>query len=79
MYISYGVVVADNVEGPYVKNPTRVTEEKMPLEDAFAFTMKDSVYMISRDFRGSLGNRGGGLLWKSGDGFTFPAEKTVRA
>ena len=76
---SYGVVVADNVEGPYIHQPTRVTEEAMPLEDAFAFTMKDSVYMISRDFRASLGNSGGGLLWKSGDGFSFPAEKTVRA
>lgn len=76
---SYGVVVADAVEGPYIHNPTRVTEEKMPLEDAYAFTMKDSVYLMSRDFRGTLGNRGGGLLWKSRDGFSFPAEKTVRA
>lgn len=76
---SYGVVVANSVEGPYIHNPTRVTEEKMPLEDAFAFTMKDSVYLVSRDFRASLGNSGGGLLWKSGDGFSFPAEKTVRA
>lgn len=76
---SYGVVVANKVEGPYSHTPKRVTEEKMPLEDAFAFTMKDSVYMISRDFRGSLGNRGGGLLWKSGDGFYFPANKTVRS
>ena len=76
---SYGVVVANAVEGPYIHQPTRVTEEKMPLEDAYAFTMKDSVYMISRDFRASLGNSGGGLLWKSGDGFSFPAEKTERA
>jgi hypothetical protein len=76
---SYGVVIADAVEGPYVNNPTRVTEEKMPLEDAYAFTMKDSIYMISRDFRGALGNRGGGLLWKSGDGFSFPTNETRRS
>ncbi|SDR65380.1 hypothetical protein SAMN05216503_0012 [Polaribacter sp. KT25b] len=76
---SYGLIVADNVEGPYVHNPIRVTEEKMPLEDAYAFTMNDSVYMISRDFRGALGNRGGGLLWKSADGLSFPKENTKRA
>ncbi|MEO9511848.1 MAG: glycoside hydrolase family protein [Flavobacteriaceae bacterium] len=75
----YGVIGADTVEGPYVNNPIRVTDINMPLEDAYAFTMKDSVYLLSRDFRGSLGNRGGGLLWKSADGFSFPTDETIRA
>lgn len=75
----YGVVAADAIEGPYVNNPIRVTNPEMPLEDAYAFTMKDSVYLMSRDFSASLGNRGGGLLWQSADGFSFPSDKTKRA
>lgn len=75
----YGVVVADNVEGPYNITPTQVTSREMPLEDAYAFTMNDSVFFVSRDFGRSLGSTGGGLLWKSGDGFSFPKEKTTRA
>jgi hypothetical protein len=56
-----------------------VTPPKMQLEDAYAFTMNDSVYLFSRDFVGSLGNSGGGLLWQSEDGFFFNKEKTQRA
>ena len=76
---SYGVAVADNVEGPYVHNPIRVTPQQMPLEDACAFTLNDSVFLISRDFGARKGNNGGGLLWQSADGFYFNPDKTVRA
>ncbi|WP_299668355.1 glycoside hydrolase family protein [uncultured Polaribacter sp.] len=75
----YGVVVADKVEGPYNQTPTQVTSRAMPLEDAYAFTMNDSVFFVSRDFGRSLGSTGGGLLWKSADGFNFPKEETTRA
>lgn len=76
---TYGVAVADKLEGPYIIKPQKVTPPKMQLEDAYAFTMKDSVYLISRDFIGSLGSRGGGLLWNSPDGFYFDSKNTKRA
>ncbi|MEP0366344.1 MAG: glycoside hydrolase family protein [Cyclobacteriaceae bacterium] len=76
---NYGVAVSDQLEGPYRIHPKQVTSKKMQLEDSYAFTMNDSVYMLSRDFVGSLGNSGGGLLWRSADGFYFPEENTKRA
>ncbi|GAF01616.1 glycoside hydrolase family protein [Saccharicrinis fermentans] len=76
---TYGVAVADNVEGPYTIFPQKVTPPKMQLEDAYAFAMNDSVYLMSRDFVGSLGNSGGGLLWQSKDGFYFDSKNTKRA
>ena len=76
---TYGVAVSDNLEGPYKIHPKRVTSPKMQLEDSYAFTMNDSVYMLSRDFVGTLGNSGGGLLWKSADGYYFPEENAKRA
>ncbi len=75
----YGVALADKVEGPYTCHPKRVTAEGLQLEDAYAFTYNNKVYMLSRDFRGSLGSRGGGLLWESDDGFYFPKEKVKRS
>lgn len=76
---TYGVAISDNLEGPYEIQPNKVTSHKMQLEDAYAFTMNDSVYMLSRDFVGTLGNSGGGLLWCSEDGLHFPKENTKRA
>jgi len=76
---TYGVAVADNVQGPYIHQKERITPEKMPLEDAYAFTMNDSVFFFSRDFGAKKGNSGGGLLWKSSDGFNFPDESITRA
>jgi len=76
---TYGVAVAENLEGPYIIQNEKVTPPKMQLEDAYAFTMKDSVYLMSRDFGASLGNSGGGLLWQSKDGFYFDNKNTKRA
>ncbi|MCG1035800.1 glycoside hydrolase family protein [Polaribacter sargassicola] len=76
---TYGVAVSDHLEGPYKIYNKRVTSPKMQLEDAYAFTMNDSVYMLSRDFVGTLGNSGGGLLWKSADGYYFPEDNTIRS
>lgn len=76
---NYGVAISDRLEGPYQIHPKKVTSKKMTLEDAYAFTMNDSVYMISRDFGATLGNSGGGILWSSSDGYYFPEENTRRA
>ena len=75
----YGVAVSDNLEGPYIHQTNRVTPPDMQLEDAYAFSMNDSVYLISRDFVGSKGSNGGGLLWKSADGLYFDSKNTTRA
>ena len=75
----YGVAVSDRLEGPYQYHSKPVTPGNMTLEDAYAFSMDGSVYMLSRDFGGSKGNRGGGLLWKSKDGFVFNGKDTTRA
>lgn len=76
---TYGVAIADNVEGPYIHQKERITPEMMPLEDAYAFTMNDSVFFFSRDFGARKGNSGGGLLWQSADGIDFPIDKVERA
>ena len=52
----------------------------MALEDAYAFSIDDSVYMLSRDFGASKGSNGGGLLWKSNNnGFHFNKKHVSRA
>ncbi len=75
----YGVASSKTLEGPYQFHPERLTSEEMQLEDVYAFTYHDRVYMLSRDIGASLGGKEGGLLWVSNDGFTFPKEKTTRA
>jgi len=76
---TYGVAIADHLEGPYVHRKERISSPLFPLEDAYAFTMNDSVFFFSRDFGAKKGNQGGGLLWKSADGIHFPTEDVSRA
>lgn len=35
--------------------------------------------MLSRDFKAIIGSEGGGLLWKSEDGFYFSKENVVKS
>ena len=75
----YGVAISDSLEGPYKMYEDRVTPENLQLEDAYAFTVNDKMYMLSRDFRGTLGTNGGGLSWSSDDGLHFSEQSTKRA
>lgn len=75
----YGVATSKNLEGPYTYHPKRITPEDLQLEDVSAFSYKDQVYMFSRDIRGTLGAKEGGVMWKSENGFDFPKEKTVKS
>ncbi|WP_372809011.1 glycoside hydrolase family protein [Pontiella sp.] len=70
---TYGVAVSDSLEGPYKNHPKKVT--RGGIEDAYAFTMDGTVYLLSRNF-GHIkgGSHGGGLLWTSADGFWFPKD-----
>jgi hypothetical protein len=75
----YGVATSKTLEGPYQIYPKRVTSKEIELEDSFTFCYGDMLYMISRDIASALGDKEGGLLWKSDDGFNFPVEETQRA
>lgn len=75
----YGVAVSEQLEGPYENFEKSVTPLSMPLEDAYGFSYNDSVYLISRDFGGSKGSTGGGLLWKSHRGGYFNPKYVTRA
>ena len=75
----YGVATSKTLEGPYQFHAERLTSEEMELEDVYAFSYDDRVYMLSRDIAASLGGKEGGLLWVSKDGIDFPKEKTSRA
>lgn len=75
----YGVATSKNLEGPYKIHPDRLTSKEVELEDVYAFTHSDKVYMISRDIEGSKGSKEGGLLWVSEDGYEFPVDKVQRS
>ncbi len=70
---TYGVAIADKLEGPYRKQPGRITDTYAPIEDACLFSYNDRVWMLSRDMNGKMG--GGGLLWVSEDGMRFDEAK----
>lgn len=72
---TYGVALSDTLEGPYIKEPERVTRADLSIEDAYVFAHDDKVWMFSRDMSGVQG--GGGLLWVSDDGMAFDFEKAV--
>lgn len=78
-HFGYGVAISDELEGPYEIYNKRVTAPNIQLEDAYAFAFEDQVYLLSRDFRGTFGSNGGGLLWTSGDGLHFSDKKVIRA
>ena len=65
-----GLAIAENITGPYVQLPFPVTSNEKRIEDGFAFMLDDKVYLMTTDNDGLL-KKGGGLLWKSGDGITF--------
>ncbi len=72
----YGVATSKTLEGPYEFYPERLTSKEMELEDVYAFSYGDNIYMISRDLGATLGDKEGGLLWKSDDGFNFQVKET---
>ena len=70
--LQYGLAAADNLEGPYEIRDEPVTPNEGVLEDASVFFYRDSIYLLTTDNYGhNTGIRGGGTLWKSGDGTVF--------
>jgi len=78
-HFGYGVASAKQLEGPYQYHPDRITPEELQLEDVAAFSLKDKVYMLSRDIRGTLGSEEGGIIWTSDDGMKFDKANTKRS
>jgi len=72
---TYGVALSNSLEGPYTKEPARVTKTYNPLEDAYVFEHNSRIWMFSRDMMEKRG--GGGLLWMSDDGMEFDYEEAV--
>ncbi|NWK55023.1 hypothetical protein HW115_05345 [Verrucomicrobiaceae bacterium N1E253] len=65
-----GLAIADKLEGPYLHNPKPVTDNKVGIEDGYAFLMDGKVRLLTTDNHGIL-RKGGGILWTSDDGQTF--------
>ncbi|MBI9017921.1 MAG: alpha-L-fucosidase [Phycisphaerae bacterium] len=66
-----GLAIADKLAGPYVHQPDPVTNNKVAIEDDYAFVMDGEIRLLTTDNHGIL-KRGGGLLWTSEDqGYTF--------
>ncbi len=78
-HFGYGVATSTKLEGPYQYYPDRITPYNLQLEDVAAFTLGGSVYMFSRDIRGTLGSSEGGILWRSEDGYQFNKNNTRRS
>ena len=66
-----GLAIAEKLEGPYVIQSKPVTNNKLTIEDGYAFLGKDKqVHFITTDNHGIL-EKGGGLHWVSKDGLQF--------
>lgn len=77
-----GLAIAEKLEGPYVQLPFPVTQNDLTVEDGYAMMLNGKFCLLTTDNHGLI-EKGGGILWKSGDGIHFneyeqgfyPAEK----
>jgi len=65
-----GLAIAEKLEGPYEQLPTPVTSNNQAIEDGYAFIFHDKICLLTTDNHGLI-EKGGGVLWKSGDGLLF--------
>lgn len=65
-----GLAVAEDLEGPYVQLPWKVTYNENSVEDGYAFMYRGKFCLITTDNHGMI-TFGGGLLWSSDDGIKF--------
>ena len=63
---TYGVAIADNLEGPYIHHPERVVNNPTYIEDPYVFVHDGLIYMLITDAESR-----GGLLLTSVDGLHF--------
>lgn len=67
---TYGVALAENLEGPYVIYPEPITHNNLTIEDGYSFMYDGKICLLTTDNHGIM-ERGGGILWKSEDGIHF--------
>ena len=65
-----GLAVAEELTGPYVQLPWKVTYNEQSVEDGYAFIYNGEFCLLTTDNHGMI-TFGGGLLWSSDDGITF--------
>jgi hypothetical protein len=80
----YGVAVADNLEGPYVHHKNPVSDPSKSIEDAYAFYVDNTFYLVTTDhlnhFKTSDSghySNAGMVMWMSEDPYHFPLEQVV--
>lgn len=69
---TYGVAIADKLEGPYIHYPERVINNTRYIEDPYVFIYKDIFYMLLTD-----NHRRKGMLLTSKDGLHFDFNEGV--
>ncbi len=69
---TYGVAIADKLEGPYIHYPKRVINNTRYVEDPYVFIYKDVFYMLLTD-----NYRGKGILLTSEDGLHYEFNEGV--
>ena len=72
MKAKYGYAVSDNLEGPYTMCDAPITDNVSYIEDAQAFKVKDTYYLLTTDnLGGNTGVFGNLILWQSTTGLDF--------
>jgi len=66
-----GLAIAEHLEGPYIHQKEPVTKNRLGIEDGYAFHWKGRISLLTTDNHGLL-RKGGGILWSSDDGLSFP-------
>ncbi|MDT8389338.1 MAG: glycoside hydrolase family protein [Lentisphaeria bacterium] len=72
---TYGVAMADNLQGPYDYHPARVVNNPGYIEDPYVFILDGTFYMLVTD----NDNGGGGRWLRSADGLFFDYDDGVKA
>ncbi len=73
---TYGVAIADQLEGPYVHYPERVVNNPTYIEDPYVFVLDGVFTMLITDNQGPQGAQG--MLLTSEDGLFFDYDKGRR-
>lgn len=65
--VMYGLAIAEHLTGPYVQMPFSPINNKLIIEDGYAFMYQGKVSLLTTDNEGIF-EYGGGILWQSSDG-----------
>ncbi|WP_443938874.1 glycoside hydrolase family protein [Pedobacter sp. MW01-1-1] len=66
-----GLAIAQDVKGPYVQFPSKVTKNNTSIEDGYAFIDEKGKFCLLTTDNFGIIEKGGGILWKSENGLDF--------